>query len=72
MEKLPTRITLTRNTGFTAEVARALAELAAVAHRDPRELAGELLAEAIKLEAERRSIGALLAWLKGATDATEM
>lgn len=52
MEKLPTRITLTRKCGFTAEATRQLAELAQYYGDDPRELAAWILVEAIAERAQ--------------------
>ena len=47
MSYTPTKITLTRQTGFSEDAARALAELAKARDEDPRELASRLLVDAI-------------------------
>ena len=52
MSYIPTKVTLTRQIGFTREAAVALADLARALDRDPRELAAELLSAAIIKESE--------------------
>lgn len=52
MDYVPSRITLTRKTGFTEEAARLLGELAQSTGIDPREYASLLLVEAIERQSE--------------------
>ena len=48
MDYIPKKITLTRGTGFDEETAQILAELADTAKAEPRQIASQLLAAAVR------------------------
>ena len=52
MDYIPSKIVLTRKTGFTEALSRDLGKIAAVFDLDPRVMAAQLLASAVKESVE--------------------